>query len=331
MRLEQQNSEDSLIAKSSLPDASLSEESPGDGILRAAPSSERSAQIEIRTLQEDVCHVEETEALSEGIAGERTRQEARNLIFSLEAIAYKKHKVEETIRQLRREMEEARRQSRMSKLILLLGVAGLVFLFLDSPSWRSSPFFGALCLLAGLIASNQVLKVQTEAVAILSDAWDPKAIGALAMGMLTGDSQLRGVSRNALLKILPKAKASDAAFYDQEQMRALATLLETVSHRQDAPFQLALLKAFEQVGDAQMLDGVHNLTLSKNAQVRAAAETCLPMLQERVNLQKMNRSLLRPAISPAYLDSSESLLRPIKSVREETAQNDTLLRPASPE
>ena len=253
----------------------------------------------------------------------------QNFVGALEGIAYKKHKVEETIRQLRLEMEEASRRSRLSRFIQVMGAGGLIVLFLDNPDWHKTYFWGALCLLLGLIASNQVLKVQTEAVSILSEAWDPKAIGVLALGMLTGDRGLKAASRNALLKLLPKAKASDAAFYDEEQMRALSTLLETVSHRQDTPFLLALLKAFEQIGDAKALDGVHNLTLSKNSQVREAAEACLPALQQRVAIQKQNNSLLRPALSLENPTDNQELLRPVNLSIQDSTPVEELLRPAS--
>ena len=253
----------------------------------------------------------------------------QNFVGALERIAYKKHKVEETIRQLRMEMEEASRRSRLSRFIQVMGAGGLIVLFLDNPDWHKTYFWGALCLLLGLIASNQVLKVQTEAVSILSEAWDPKAIGVLALGMLTGDRGLKAASRNALLKLLPKAKASDAAFYDEEQMRALSTLLETVSHRQDTPFLIALLKAFEQIGDAKALDGVHNLTLSKNSQVREAAEACLPALQQRVATQKRNNSLLRPALSLENPVENQELLRPVNLSNQDSIPVEELLRPTS--
>ena len=78
-------------------------------------------------------------------------------------------------------------------------------------------------------------------------------------------------------------------------------------------FQIAILKAFEQIGDAHTLDAVRavaneNPKTFVRERVIEAAIACLPYLEERVGREEKNNRLLRPAKSSDKPD--ESLLRP---------------------
>ncbi len=259
------------------------------------------------------------------------RRCATRLIVTFDAIAYKKHKVEETMRQLKEEMTEAKRQRRMNQITLTVGSAGCVYLIAIYYYALSLPLLGAIFLLFGIIASSQILKVRPESVSFLFEAWDPRSVGVLALAIKEGDADLKKISRSALLRLLPRVRASDAGFIDREQMSALGSLLEKASKKADVAMQLALLQSFVQIGNETLFSTVERRTRSRNAQVRKLAEECLPVLHARVSEMRLNATLLRAA-NPSGNDASpQTLLRPAAPGETNLIPPDQLLRPASKE
>lgn len=122
---------------------------------------------------------------------------------------------------------------------------------------------------------------------------DKRLIGTL-LDML--DLAKLGMSVHApLVRLLPTLQAEDAVLLNEAQRGRLNQVL--TGH--DEPLILASLKALRQVGDKQALTYVLRLAEgkgegSKNGQVRAAAQQCLTLLQERVEQADASQTLLRP-------------------------------------
>lgn len=253
------------------------------------------------------------------------------LIATLDAVAYKKHKVEETMRRLKEEMTEAKRQRRMNQITLSVGSAGCAYLIALYHDALNLPLWGAVSLLLGIIASSQILKVRPESVSLLSEAWDPRSVGVLALATKEGDADLKKISRSALLRLLPRVQASDAGFIDREQMSALGSLLEQASKKTDVAMQLSLLQSFVQIGNETLFSTVERRTRSRNAQVRELAEQCLPALHARVSEMRRNATLLRAANLSGNDASPQTLLRPATPGETNLIPPEQLLRPASKE
>ena len=259
------------------------------------------------------------------------RQCTSGLIATLEVVAYKKHKVEETMRRLKEEMTEAKRQRRMNQITLSAGSAGCAYMIALYHNALNLPLWGAVSLLLGIVASSQILKVRPESVSLLSEAWDPRSVGVLALAMKEGDADLKKISRSALLRLLPRVQANDAGFIDKEQMSALGSLLEQASKKSDVAMQLALLISFVQIGNETLFATVERRTRSRNAQVRELAEQCLPALHARVGEMRRNATLLRAANLSGNDASPQTLLRPATPGESNLIPPEQLLRPASKE
>ena len=141
----------------------------------------------------------------------------------------------------------------------------------------------------------------------------------------------------ALIKLLPQIKASDAALLTAKQRKMLYSILKDglggyISPALLLDFRLAILKALEQIGDADAIPIVEQLasgrtrTPSQKA-LQTAANECLPLLRAHLGNVEANKTLLR-ASSLAQTDDA-LLLRPTEFAP--AAAPNTLLRPSEPE
>ncbi len=140
-------------------------------------------------------------------------------------------------------------------------------------------------------------------------------------------------ARQALTRLLPRLKASDAHLLREPQRVILRGILAgkgyiSFAKYYDAEFIISILKAFEQVGDWKSLPYVQQLAQgAKWPHVRTAANECLPYLQALAEKQKPGENLLRASsASEAAGVAPDTLLRP--AVGTEEARPDTLLRAA---
>ena len=83
--------------------------------------------------------------------------------------------------------------------------------------------------------------------------------------------------------------------------------------QKDRDFQLVILRALEQVGDAQAIPVVERISQrtprwSGQEQVQAAAVECLPFLLQRADEEKARNTLLRSAC--AFAGETSELLHP---------------------
>lgn len=136
------------------------------------------------------------------------------------------------------------------------------------------------------------------------------------------------VAAMILTSLLSRLRASDAELLDTPARANLNRALTT--HRRNIEFVLATLQALQQVGDATALPTVQKLAESRGRsaaaqRVRAAAQECLPFLQQRAAQAQASQTLLRASDSLAI--PSDTLLRPAQSGNT-PVEEKTMLRPA---
>jgi len=171
----------------------------------------------------------------------------------------------------------------------------------------------------------------------LSPFTDKKQIGPLIRALQAQNRLLRNFAKQNLIHLLPTLNASDASLLrqpyhkillqhlavlpDDPRCRDLSELRSRRAYRREMDLRLGILKAFEQVGGEQEIAAVTRLagepltqrrSLKVPAELRAAAQACLPHLQNRAEDQRADAQLLR-ASTPSALPTDD-LLRPIASV-----------------
>jgi hypothetical protein len=227
-----------------------------------------------------------------------------------------------------------------------IGLCGISFLLF------SDQILGSLTVLllfacVGFVARFVLLKAfrrWSRATAELAASGDVRAIGPLveALQVPQGISS-QVAARNALTALLPRLKANDAPLLNDSHRRILRLFVSTgggppagesplFARRDYAPFAVAILEAYQQVGDSGDLPVVERLAQGKGAgardkRIQNAAAACLPYLQQRVEQERAPHTLLRAAGSTDT--PAESLLRPAQSVGDSDPQQ--LLRAGEPE
>lgn len=171
---------------------------------------------------------------------------------------------------------------------------------------------------------------------------DPRAINTLVSTLATENRKTLRHSHESLIEILPRLKASDVGCLDNMSHAKLRRILEkpveSMLHSdliyifggwpdREVELRIAILKAFEQVGDESDLAVVEKLCsreakTDRGKRIRDAALECLPFLKIRVVASNASNTLLRGSSNP---DNSETLLRPVRHSREN--DTETLLRP----
>jgi HEAT repeat protein len=210
----------------------------------------------------------------------------------------------------------------------------------------TNPLFVMAALLmciGGPVALLKPSRKAREAARRLSTLEDVAAIGGLVETLSFGhDTRVDTPAREALIRLLTQLKASDAGLLKDGHLALLRStlassgigsgdLFTSLSHRQadHARLQVAILKAFEQVGDSQSLPVVTHLAKSAgNLGVRKAAAECLPFLIARVEQQRASQTLLRAASASGT--GADTLLRPVSAAYQQ-APNEMLRQGMAPE
>jgi hypothetical protein len=228
------------------------------------------------------------------------------------------------IEYLQREGRRSRNLTRLKKLgygvmLSIFAVVALIWLFsgLSTHHWSEFPwrplvFLNVFNMLGFMAAASQE---QKSAAKTLAEVDDVQCVGVLAEAMEYTDKQgkvekeTRAVAENALTRLLPRLQATDKELLTREQLACLTQALS----RDNGHLTLAILKAFEQVGDESCIRSVQNVIDGKSAfvegtDVRQAATHCLTALKENIETQKLARTLVRPSMGP----TEEILLRPVE-------------------
>jgi hypothetical protein len=236
-------------------------------------------------------------------------------------------------RLVQREAEGGRRRALFAYLYYGSFIALLWFCWHPTPAPGASPdTFDApvvLTLLATILFGYGSMH-RDWATMLLARLPDIHAIGAIGplLDAQSDDPSISMTIREILTPLLPRLRASDAALLEPRHLALLGDDLCHSARRAGtssghARYDLAILKALEQVGDETCIPYVERaIRTARNPNVRAAAEPCLPFLQTRAQIGK--HTLLRPANEPGR--PSETLLRPAAGAQE--AGPEQLLRPS---
>jgi len=199
---------------------------------------------------------------------------------------------------------------------------------IDWPRARSEFPWGTAVMLVllggGVVRATRAATMRQKSAARALVRFDmPAAAGPLAEALQIDDADLRHAAERALIRLLPRLRATDAPLLDDEQHaclnRALAGRNAALSH--------AILKAWEQVGDDRDVPAVQSLAEgggpSRNDDaLRSAAWACLPSLHANADRRRTESTLLR-ACSAATGD--DALLRPAE--HSQSTDQTTLVRP----
>jgi hypothetical protein len=193
---------------------------------------------------------------------------------------------------------------------------------------------------SGLLAGYAIPRPQHQALRELGETEDVRLVGLLAEAAVTMEFTAPGIealATSGLTRLLPRLKASDRMLFSPHQRDCLRQLLragvlklpsyrylqaeENASGkvppwylrriRRNRGLMLAILKALEQIGDGEDLPIVEQLAagagMGQSAQVRRAAQECLPYLRQRAEQERCSKTYLRAANAPP--PPAETLLR----------------------
>jgi hypothetical protein len=248
----------------------------------------------------------------------------------------------------------ARNYIRNGAMVLIrwgtVGAAVMLALIQLLPTvFRPMPtFLGCLTVLlvAPLVFMSlvgQKLSRNRATVKTLSDAQDVRYIGALVDALTLEDPPCQHIALNGLIEMLPRLKPEHSDLLDSVHRATLTRILSVPVERtrdkylhemfkpntnpKRTAIRVTILKAYARLGDASALPIVRHLaerpaTTESEIQVQRAALDTLPQLEDRVERQTLEMTLLRPAEG-----DSDTLLRPAQSTQE--SDPDLLLRPTS--
>ncbi|MCW3055439.1 MAG: hypothetical protein JWN14_4609, partial [Chthonomonadales bacterium] len=158
---------------------------------------------------------------------------------------------------------------------------------------------------------------------------DPKAVGQLAEALSWPDQDLQYEAASALTVLLPMLKANDASLLSAAQRECLHHELTLPNARTQSELMVAILQAFQQVGDNAAIPYVESLAVSKprtpqEQKVVQEAQECLPYLRLCASNNSASHSLLRAS---SFTDTAtDNLLRP--SWDNPETRPEQLLRPS---
>jgi hypothetical protein len=224
--------------------------------------------------------------------------------------------VEELIRLIG---EETVKRKRFFKFYFVALVCNcLYWLIIHFIAWFShnpAYWYKAVFHLNNLLLMSVLYKWSPKGKAgqVLAEQDDIRIVGALAEARSFPIAQ-EAVTQ-ALIRLLPRMKASDAHLLNAEQKKALYTGLAST----EEALILTILKSLEQIGDGSALPYVEKLAYPSekakvSEEVQEAARACLPFLTERA-AEEQNRSTLLRA-SDGITTQPGELLRPAAATEE---------------
>jgi HEAT repeat protein len=184
-------------------------------------------------------------------------------------------------------------------------------------------------ILPTIIVLLTASRLQKRAASELAKHDDIRAVGPLVEALEFRSRQVGPEAERALIRLLPRLRATDSGLLNEEQRRILCRALV---RRRNPHLAVAILRAFEQVGGEDVLAAVERVAngdgrMAGEQRVREAAQACLPAVRQRAENARAARTLLRPAAAPD--NPADILLRPAQGAGE--ADPDLLLRPAYPD
>ena len=188
-----------------------------------------------------------------------------------------------------------------------------------------SVVFCVLTLSAGTLTMTlKLLRAQKTAAGRLAELDEIRAVGPLSEALKIDDKRVRRLVEDRLTALLPSLRANQADLLDSVQRSCLHAAL----YRKNRTLIVAILKAFEQVGDERDLPAVTGLSNGKgpgwvDSEVWQAARTCREFIESRQLSSQYRNRLLRPSCQSTRQDGL--LVRPAETAGTDEA---ALLRPA---
>lgn len=224
--------------------------------------------------------------------------------------------------------EESRKRAKTQKLFVGLFLSIVIGMVLIAIVTHNTTMLGSMGSYVSLIAVGAAASQQQKAAAIAIARFDDvRAVGPLAEALEFKDKRVVPMAEQALIRLLPRLKASDAPLLSPEHRVYLNRALKG----KKPELMLAILKAWEQVGDAGAIEEVEKIAAGRGRggqipRVVVAAQECLPFLRQSAERQQIGAQLLRP--SDGNLTPSDVLLRP-SMPHASTEPADQLLRPTN--
>lgn len=188
-----------------------------------------------------------------------------------------------------------------------------------------------LLVMVFLLTRIALSKTQKQTLQTLCQYDDLRSLSPLIVALDWPDTPTNDIVISALTRLLPHLKASDAAFLNEMARSRLCLELNRGVVKTNPDFALAILQAFEQVGDEKAIPSVRALAdgpakTTNEERVQEAARSCLEFLTIRAQQQHAHQTLLR-ASKPNSVDPVE-LLRATGECDVDPAQ---MLRATAPE
>jgi hypothetical protein len=263
-------------------------------------------------------------------------QEAEEGKDSVRTLSSEEH--ERLLVQLRRQIQRNRR--RRKRLLGLYGSGIIVYLLyvclqrfgsqsdLDGAlgtaiGYGVMTLFAYFCALVTAVSAQRWSRDVNQILALQ----DVRTVGILAETLHYPDAALSAAMRSGLLRLLPRLQASDASLLNAEQRASLNRVLPT----NDGELILAILRAWQQVGDGEAIHAVESLASGESAlaqrsqEIQQAAQDCLPYLRLRAERERIGGSLLRASEAP--ITDPDTLLRSIGDAAAMEDRAEHLLRP----
>jgi hypothetical protein len=190
------------------------------------------------------------------------------------------------------------------------------------------PFSAVLTLFANalvhpLIAKWTHLRRDAKAIHTVAELDDIRSVGPLAEALELRNAGIQRIAEAALIRLLPRLRASDAGLLSAEQRSYLYRAL----NGKNEELILAILQALEQVGEGAAFPFVKRLAEGKgraesSIRVLKTAQECLPFLWQKAANERASNELLRAGGRPDT--PADILLRPAAGVAD--SAQDLLLR-----
>ncbi|MCW3053347.1 MAG: hypothetical protein JWN14_2517 [Chthonomonadales bacterium] len=222
--------------------------------------------------------------------------------------------------------DETQKRAKRQRLFIGIFLSIVLLFVLVSIFTHTTTMLTNLGSYVSFIAMGAAATTQQKTAALAISRFDDvRAVGPLAEALEFKDQQVVPMAEKALISLLPRLKASDAALLSPTQRHCLNRALKG----KNTALTLAILKAWEQVGDTGAIAEVEKLAEGRGRagrlpKVVEAAKECLPFLRQSAERQQVGSQLLRPA--DGNLTPSDVLLRAAMP-HTSTDPADQLLRP----
>jgi hypothetical protein len=240
------------------------------------------------------------------------------------------------------ERQNRRRRIKSASISLIVLYCTLIAISIFTKQSHLFGMFGAFTgVMAGAAAFSRSYK---SGVVALTRLENTDSVGELVSALEIQDREVQQIVRPALIRMLPKLRASDAKLLDDSSKQTLRRFLKgkfsgrtvsTGAYETDALLRIAILDALKQIGDSSFIEIVKDIANGDGHQVdrmakeiAAAARECLPYLEQRTLEAAASSELVR-ASSANSVGSADTLLRPVTGTQE--MHETELLRAAEEE